>query len=95
MIEYLYNAVRATAGEEINISAIITDNSGASVTENCGITFYGDEKTTAISGIYYEDLKQWAFIIPADITEGLNGRYFYTIWQGGKDLCFKQPLYLM
>lgn len=95
MIEYIYDAVRATAGEDIVVSAIITDNKGAAITEDCGITFYGNSKTTAVSGVYYEDLKQWAFIIPANVTEGLNGRYFYTIWQGAKDLCFKKPLYLM
>lgn len=95
MIEYLFNAIRATAGEDIAIVAKITDESGALVEDNCGFMFHGaDGARTIIEGVYSAD-GFWSFTIPAELTKGLKGRYGYCICNGDATLCFEKPLYLM
>lgn len=96
MIEYLYNAIRAVAGQELTIEAKITDDSGAEINEGCTLVLHFDNDAMyAAEGTYFEDIKSWQFTIPADVTKGLNGRYFYCIQQNGNNLCFKEPLYLL
>lgn len=95
MIEYLYDAIRATAGEDITISAKITDAFGVPVTEGCHINLYDDEKQlTSISGTFNNDL--WEFTIPAAETANLTGRYWYCVCSTTHNkLNFKQPIYLV
>ena len=93
-IEYLYDAVRATSGDDIVICAVITDDDGASVTDGCYLAFYDDEnELTKVYGDF--DGEQWNFIIPADVTAGLSGRYWYTIGRNFADISFKSPIYLI
>jgi hypothetical protein len=94
MVEYLYNAIRATAGNEITISAVIT-NENNNITENCCLWLHDKDKDTMlaeINGIYNGE--EWTFTIPAEVTKGLKGRYWYCIRHGDNSLCFKQPMYL-
>lgn len=94
MIEYLHDAIRATAGEEICICAEITDNKGTAITENCHIMLYDSlSLLVTVMGVY--DGEVWYFDIPADITAGLKGRYWYCICADNTSLCFKQPIYLI
>ena len=96
MIEYLFNAIRAVAGQEITVEAKITDDSGAEITEGCALVFhFNDSDMYSAEGTYYEDIKSWQFTIPADVTKGLSGRYFYCIQENGNNLCFKEPIYLV
>jgi hypothetical protein len=93
-IEYLYDAIRATASEEINISAVITDDEGLNITDNCYLALYDDE--TELIKVYGAfDGAEWTFTIPADVTEGLSGRYWYAIGRNNTNMCFKTPIYLM
>jgi hypothetical protein len=94
MIEYLYNAIRATAGKEIAISAIIEDN-GEPITEGCRITLFDkdDSLLDSINGEYIGD-GFWSFRIPAELTQGKCGRHWYRICTPVASLCFKQPIYL-
>lgn len=94
MIEYLYDAVRATAGEDICICAEITDDLGESITEPCHLMLYDDLSLIGTAGGFY-DGEKWEFVIPADSTRGLNGRYWYCICANEESLCFKQPIYLI
>lgn len=96
MIEYLYNCIRATAGQDVAISAIIEDASGAPVTEHCHIMLFDkDQKLLAtFDGNYIED-GLWAFTIPAQDTEGKSGRYWYKICTDVESLCFVQPIYFI
>ena len=94
MIEYLYDCIRASAGQEILISAKLTNDDGSLITENCFLNLYdtnGDHfyKTagTVANGL-------WIFSVPADVTEGFKGRYWYCIGHNGSSLCFKEPIYL-
>ena len=95
MIEYLYNAIRAVAGQEFTVAARITDESGALVTEGCALMLHLGEELIKVEGTYYEDIESWQFTVSADATKGFNGRYWYCFMQNGKNLCFKEPLYLM
>lgn len=93
MIEFLYNAIRATAGENIVIAAKITDEDGANITESCHVMLYDDLILLAtVDGTFDGD--EWEFVIPADVTSGRIGRYWYCICANNNSLCFKQPLYL-
>jgi hypothetical protein len=93
--EYLYTALRATAGEEITINAYVTDGDGKAITEGCGLTIT-DGKTNVIAkveGTFEGD--SWLFTIPADATEGLTGRHFYRVTKGESSLCFPTPIYFV
>lgn len=94
MIEYLYNAIRATAGEPITITAQI--DMGGMPVENCHINLYDNEKQlSSTAGTNIDNI--WTFTIPADVTTNLAGRYWYCICSGSEHnkLCFKQPIYLV
>ena len=95
MIEYLYNAIRATAAEDITIAAKITDESGAVINKGCHLNIYDNEKQIAtINGIITNDV--WEFTIPAETTANMLGRYWYCICDNEHTkLNFKQPLYLV
>lgn len=94
MIEYLYDAIRATAGEDITISAKLTEDDGTPIENVCRVRLYDDKEM-----IYYAPGNLidniWYFTIPGEITEGLSGRYWYAICQDGLTISFKQPLYLV
>lgn len=93
-IEYLYDCIRATSGEDINICAVITDENGTNITENCYVMLYDDLMLLAtINGVYNGE--EWEFNIPADITSGRVGRYWYCICSNNNSLSFKQPIYLI
>lgn len=93
MIEVLYDAIKAIAGQEINISVVIED---ADV-DNATLVIYNPEGEVIAQalGAFVEEFGTWGFTIPADATKGLSGKYSYCIQSDGKNLCFKQPLYLM
>ena len=92
MIEYLYDAIRATSGDDIGIAANITDETGE---ENCNLKLF-DEKDNLIAtvdGIKIDDF--WDFTIPKVITSELHGRYFYCIYNKTEKMQFKQPIYFV
>ena len=95
MIEYLLNAIRATAGEDITVMASITKDD-IPIEDGCGFMLHIDEENVVmVDGVYDDELDVWTFTIPADATKGLKGRYSYCFCQGGKTLCFREPFYLM
>lgn len=94
MVEYLYNAIRATSGEAVTIAAKITDDNGEVITSDSYLEIYSDvELLETISGIY--DGEMWDFIIPEATTKELKGRYWYCIKYGDCSLSFKQPIYFI
>lgn len=94
MIEYLYDAVRATAGEDIIINAKITENNEELVTENCYLSFSDDEhELFKVIGDF--DGEVWSFAIPEEVTKDFSGRYWYSIKNEKSSLSFKQPIYLV
>lgn len=95
MIEYLFNAIRAVAGQEIIIAAKITDDKGEAVTEDCALMLYLEDKEVIINGTYYYDAEIWQFTVAAEVTRGYSGRFWYCFKQGGSNLCFKEPIYLV
>ena len=94
MIEYLYDAIRATAGQDIGVSAII-ENAGEPVEEGCHIMLFDKDITLleTVAGTYIGE-GLWNFTIPAEATEGRRGRHWYRICTPVESLCFRQPLYL-
>lgn len=93
MIEYLYDCIRATAGTTITIAARVVDNDDNAVTDDCMLLIHLDEQDIHIHGELKEDT--WYFTIPAETTEGINGRYWYCVKHGDEQLCFKQPIYFI
>lgn len=95
MIEYLHNAIRAMAGADIRVDARVTDEEGAIITTGVKLILHDkkDAMIESFEGSYEND--SWHFLIPAQVTKGLKGRYFYCIQYNGNPLCFKEPLYLI
>lgn len=96
MIEYLYDAIRAVAGQDIAIAANITDDDGKPITENCSLVLHFDNDLMYVAtGSYIPEEELWTFNVPAEITAGKQGRYQYCIQHDGLNLCFKEPIYLV
>jgi len=97
MIEYFYDAIRAVAGQEIIISASITDEWDEVITEDCSLMLHDADKTMigAVEGVFNPDINEWLFTIPYDMTIGCKGRYWYCIQHEGNNLCFLNPIYLV
>lgn len=95
MIEYIHGAIKATAGEEIDIIAEITADTGEAITEDCELHIFDKDKNmiVAAKGTFSND--EWTFTIPAEATKGLEGRYMYCIGHKSSSLCFKQPIYFV
>ncbi len=96
MVEYLYNCIKATSGEDAEICAIIEDDSGTAVTEGCGLRLFSNNVETMlcrVEGVYSNGI--WTFVFPAEVTKNLEGRYWYCFCQGDRTLCFKQPIYFV
>lgn len=98
MVEYLYNAIRASAGQENTINAYITDENENLITENCYFVLHdgtGTKEIAKILGSYDKDLTVWTFVINPEITTGLRGRYMYCVSHDNSSLCFNQPIYFL
>lgn len=94
MVEYLYDCIRATAGEDITITAKISEEDGTAIIEGCSLVLFDDnEILVLVEGVYEENV--WLFTIPADITEGLKGRCWYSVKYKDSSLCFAEPIYLV
>ena len=94
MIEYILNTIKASAGEDIDITAKITNVDGSAITNGCQMMLFDDEGMIAeVEGVYIDE--HWLFTIPAEATKDRLGRYWYCVCYGGKNLCFKEPIYLV
>lgn len=88
MVEYLYNAIRATAGDEITIVAKISNNDGTPINDNCTLVIYADCNTPiVVNGVYKEGI--WSFTISASVTKDLKGRYYYCFYKRDEAIAFK------
>lgn len=94
-IEYLYNCIRATAGQDICVCAEITDEQGVNITEGCGLVLHLGDEMVSVAGTYEEITGVWEFTIPASATEGKRGRHTYCFTKNGSALCFREPIYLL
>lgn len=97
MIEYLYDAIKAVAGQEFAVNAWITDEEENVITENCCFALHDKDGNmiAKVDGVYLEDNLMWEFTVPAEVTEGLKGRHWYCIMNANSNMCFKQPIYLV
>lgn len=96
MIEIFYDAIRATAGQPINLTVEVTDVEEP-VTQGLTMVIY--DKAGAViaksNGAYSAEDNMWSFAFPSGATEGRNGRHYYSIQHYGSGLHFRQPLYLI
>lgn len=92
MIEYLYDAIRATTGSDITIVARVTEDD-ESVVGTCLALHIDAEHMIMIEGELVNEVYQ--FTIPAEVTAGLSGRYSYCFMKEGQPLCFKKPIYFV
>ncbi len=95
MTEFLYDAIRTISREDINICAQITDVDGNDITSGCSLLFIDKDFSTIAeyAGTYADGT--WTFVIPAEATKGMEGRYWYRITQDDNSLSFARPLYVM
>lgn len=92
MIEYLYDTIRATAGADIEIVSKVTEDDQP--IDGVGFMLHlDDEHAVVIPGTLIDGIYQ--FVIPADVTRELRGRYWYCLCQEGKPLCFKEAIYFV
>lgn len=96
MIEYLLNAIRMTAGEENAVFARISEDTDP-ISTGCSFALHAQDGSmlAAVPGEYMELDNLWKFTIPAELTKGLSGRYWYCFQHEGQSLCFQEPLYLV
>lgn len=96
MVEYLYDAIKATAGEDIPIIMEIRNPEGELVTEGCGFSIHcEDGQICRVEGTYSESEQIWRFVIPAELTKGHTGRHYYCVCKEDGTLSFKTPIYLV
>lgn len=95
MVEYIYDVIKMTSGENNEITAIITDDEEDPITEGVDFFLYDkDGQVMSIINGIFEEGYLWHFLIPAEITKGLKGRFWYSIKSVNGDLCFMKPFYL-
>lgn len=95
MIEYLHDAIRATAGQDICVCAKITDDDGELITNVCSLMLHDDDNMLVSAPGFLDEEGVWEFTIPAEATANLSGRFWYCICCDNTNLCFKQPIYLV
>lgn len=95
MIEYLYDSIRAMSGDSITITAKITDEAGAVISDTCSLCLYdGDSKLLEVEGSLEEGI--WNFTIKGEATAALVGRYWYKVCDNEHNsLDFAQPIYFV
>lgn len=92
MIEYLYDAIRATAGADVVITSRIVEDDAC--VEGVGLMLHLDEENAiVVPGVLENEVYQ--FTIPAEITRELKGRYLYCFCKEDEPLCFKEPIYFV
>jgi hypothetical protein len=93
MIEYIYDAIRATHGDDIEIAVKITESDGSVMASGSFIEVYDNDNHIVAFGEAEFNGEVYNFVIPA--LEN-TGRYFYVIKDVmGEALSFKQPLYVV
>lgn len=95
MVEYLYNTIRAAAGDSVTITAKVTDTAGAIVVDGCSLCLYdGNTKLLDVAGTL--DGTVWNFTIDGEATAALAGRYWYKVCDcNHNSLDFAQPIYFV
>lgn len=96
MIEYLYDAVRTSDGEDMAITATIRDNDGTTITDGCALRIFDEDGALIeeVGGTYYTDVGIWEFKFTFP-THKARARYFYTIAHNGEDINFKARIYVV
>ncbi len=96
MIEYLYDAVRTSDGEDVTITATIRENDGTTITDGCALRIFDEDGALIdeVNGTYYTDVGRWAFKFTFP-THKTRARYFYTIAHNGEDINFKARIYVV
>ena len=98
MVDYLYDVIKAVAGEELQIAAIITDENGVDISEGCALVLsFGQhaEPHAKFDGTFTtcNEGSFWSFVVPAAATKGEH-KLWYKIMKGEESLSFYRPLYL-
>lgn len=97
LLEYIYDTIKATAGEDLDITAYVVDENGDSISQGCRLILRnGDESVLAVAeGIYNADEGMWHFHVPGERTAGLKGKHWYCVKQDDETICFLEPFYLI
>lgn len=95
MVEYIYDVIRIMAGQDAEITAIIKDEYGDYIIDNCFFILHDKDGSviTKVAGVNENNI--FHFILPSEVTLGMKGKYWYSISDKDGNLCFLKPIYLM
>ena len=96
MIEYIDDMIKATSGEDICLLAKAIDAYGDNL-QGCFFCLFDKDynKQFMIEGFLNADCI-FEFYIPAIATEGLKGKFWYSVCdENDISLCFKKPIYFV
>lgn len=93
MIEYLLDAIRATAGTDNVVTARVTQDDDTPITDGCEFVIHDGNRHLSFDGVCQDGI--WSFEIPAEATKDFKGRYMYCIKRYDEQLCFQQPIYFV
>lgn len=94
MIEYLYDCIRATAGQDAIVGAIVNGSDGEPLTAGCRLRLHNENGMIGeVEGLYNGE--RWLFTIPAAMSAGLKGRYWYCIFFEDMMICHKELIYFV
>lgn len=77
MVEYLYDIIKASSGEDICICAQITDDDGADITQGCSLYLHNDNTDTITNYVEVDaegnitELQEPEIATEADYTQAL------------------------
>lgn len=94
MVEYLYNAIRATSATDLLIAARVTDDLNNPITDGVELVIdLFNDTYLSIDGDYQDGT--WYFAIPAEKFIDVKGRFSYCFKRYDEQLSFSQPFYLV
>ena len=96
MVEYILDVIKAKSGEPISITATITnDDETEDITTSAFMLLDEDNKEIYKAEGHLIEEDKWLYMIPAEVTSKLNGKYWYYVLGDENSLCFKNPFYLL
>ena len=95
-VEYIDSIIKVSGGANALIGANIVDTSGNQVSEKSHLMLFypQDELQATVNGTIADDGVH-EYLVPASLTEGVKGKWWYCVCVNNEPICFKQPFYIV
>lgn len=91
MVEYIYDVIRVSAGDDVVINADIYNEMGSSTLE-----VLDDDNNVLISVVGEQQEEELVtFTIAGAETAQMDGRYWYIVKDAREKLIFRKPIYVL